>query len=68
MANTQFIVDLGHLQLIEEQKINISAANQKATAEQLVNVASSNRLALFPVVGDGPKFSDPIIYGIIAHP
>jgi hypothetical protein len=68
MANTQFIVDLGDIQLTDEQKTSINAAIQKAATAQLAQIGNSSRLALFPIGGHGPKFPGPIIWGIIARP
>lgn len=68
MASTQFVVDLGDVQLSDDQKRTINAAIQKAVTGEIARLSTNHNLALFPIGGHGPKFPGPIIWGIIARP
>jgi hypothetical protein len=68
MSDNQFIVDLGGINLTDEQKHRMNAAIQKAVAGELAHFDGSYNLALFPIGGRKGKIPFPIIWGIIARP
>lgn len=64
MNENQFVVDLGSLQLSDEQKKKLNAAIQKAVAGELANIELDQEVVLIPV-SKWPVGRGPIINGII---
>lgn len=59
----QFTVDLGKVQLSEQDKARITAAIQRAVTSELASINLKNQVILIPVV----NFKGPIINGIVAR-
>lgn len=64
MDENQFIVDLGDLQMSDDQRKKINSAIQKAVAGELANIELEKEVVLIPV-NKWPKERGPIINGII---
>lgn len=64
MKQNQFIVDLGSLELTEDQRKSLNAAIHKAVAGELSNIGTAKNVGLFPV-SQLPTGHGPIINGII---
>ena len=65
MASNQFVVDLGHLDLNEDQRQTLNSAIQGAVTNELAKFKIPRKIVLIPV-DKWPK--GPILQGIIARP
>ena len=60
-AENQFTVDLGNIQLSDQQRTNINNAIHKAVAGELAGLGAAGKVVLVPV----SKGKGPLINGII---
>ena len=65
MASNQFVVDLGSLELSNEQRESMNSAIQGAVTSELARFQLRRKIVLIPV-DKWPK--GPILDGIIARP
>lgn len=65
MSSRQFVVDLGNLELSDDQRESINSAIQGAVTTQLAKLKLRKKIVLIPV-DKWPK--GPILDGIIARP
>lgn len=64
MADNQFIVDLGTVQLTDAQHQSMNNAIQAAVASEIAKLGAASKIALVPV----NKFiKGPLINGIVAR-
>jgi len=64
MANTNFQVDLGKLELTEAQKSSINAAIQQAVTGELAKMNLKNQVALIPMHN---FIKGPILSGLVVR-
>ena len=62
-AENQFTVDLGNIQLSEQQRSSINIAIHKAVAGELAGIGTTGKVVLVPV----SKGKGPLINGVIAR-